>query len=154
MWLRANVHCERSGGLRGGLLCSPDNTANNVAHGAAAVASEDLNRDHLRSLGNTVLARSDGASAVSAVTVAILVNVVGGDGLAPRRTALELDVLGVDTGVDDVDVDALTAVGVVDVLGEGPKGQLPAVADARKTLTEQRQHATSRTHMMAQGTPG
>ena len=68
------------------------------------------------------------------MTVAVLINVVLRDGLAPGRAALELDVLGVDTGVNDVDINARTAIRVVLVLGEGTERELRAVADARKAL--------------------
>ena len=71
---------------------------------------------------------------MSTVTVTVLVNVVLGDGLAPRSTALELDVLGVDASVDDVHIDARAAIRVVLVLGERAERKLRAVAYTRKTL--------------------
>ena len=61
-------------------------------------------------LSDAVLGGRDGTSAVSTVAVAILVDIVLRNSLAPGRAALELDVLGVDTGVDDVDINARPAV--------------------------------------------
>jgi hypothetical protein len=69
-------------------------------------------------LGNTVFLAGDGAGAVSAVSVAILVLVAAGDSLAPFGAALEVDVVDVGTGVNDVDVDTLTTFAVVQVLVE------------------------------------
>jgi hypothetical protein len=45
---------------------------------------------------------------VSSVTVAILVDVILGDGLSPTGAALELDVVDVYTGVDDEGGDTLS----------------------------------------------
>jgi hypothetical protein len=52
-----------------------------------------------------------------------------GDGLAPRRTTLEVDVVDVGTGVDDVDVNALATVLGVEVLVEGAEAQAVTVRD-------------------------
>jgi hypothetical protein len=45
-----------------GLLCSPDDTGNDVGHGSGAVGAEDLDSDQLGRLCNTILARRDGTS--------------------------------------------------------------------------------------------
>jgi len=84
-------------------------------------------------LGNTVLLASDGTRAVSAVAVAVLVLITRRDGLAPRGTALEVDVVNVGSGVDNVDIDTLTAVGRVEVLVECAEGQAVAVRDTSET---------------------
>ena len=68
------------------------------------------------------------------VTVAVLINVVLGNGLAPRSATLELKVLDVDASVDDVDVDAAAPVGIVLVLRECTEGELSTVADTSKAL--------------------
>jgi hypothetical protein len=52
------------------------------------------------------------------VTVAVLVDVILRDGLAPGGATLKLDVVDVDTGIDDVHVDTLTAGRVVLVESE------------------------------------
>jgi hypothetical protein len=70
---------------------------------------------------------------MSSVTVSILVDVVLWDGLAPGSPTLELDVVDVDTGVDDVDVNALTASRVVLVESEGSETESLAVRDTRET---------------------
>lgn len=71
---------------------------------------------------------------MSTVTVAVLINVILRDGLAPGRTALELDVLGVDTSVDDVNINTSTAVRIILVLGERAERKLRAVTYTRKAL--------------------
>lgn len=62
-------------------------------------------------LGDTVLLASDGTRAVSAVAVAVLVFITLRDGLAPGGTALKVDVVNVGASVNNVDIDALTAIG-------------------------------------------
>lgn len=56
---------------------------------------------------------------MSAVAVGVLVVVVLGDGLAPLGATFELDVVDVDTGVNNVGIDALAAMTVIDVLKGG-----------------------------------
>ena len=68
------------------------------------------------------------------MSVAINVQIVLGNGLSPEGAALEFSVVDVDTGIDDVDIDALTAVLVILILGEGAEAELLAVTDPRKTL--------------------
>jgi hypothetical protein len=113
----------------GGVL----NALDDIRHGAGAVGAEDLDGVDARLLGDTVLLTSDSAGAVGAVAVAILVSIAVGDRLAPLRAALEVDVLGVCAGVDDVDVDALTTVGGVEVLVPGAEAQGVAVRNAGET---------------------
>lgn len=67
------------------------------------------------------------------MSVIVLVRVVGGDGGTPFSSTLERFVLGIDTGVDDKDGDALTSLGVVLVLVESAEGQALAVGDTSKT---------------------
>ena len=124
------------GGLRLGhsLAGSPVDTLHNIGHSAAAVATKHLDSDDLRSLRDTVVAGGDSTSAMGAVAVAILVYIVLRNGHAPRRTALELHMLVVDTSVDDIDIDALATLRVVDILGESAEAELLAVANARKAL--------------------
>ena len=125
---------ERSSGLRRSLLRRPHNTTDDVRHSATAVATEHLDSDHIRGLRDTVLARRDSTGTVGTVTVAVLINVVLGNGLAPRSATLELKVLDVDASVDDVDVDAAAPVGIVLVLRECTEGELSTVADTSKAL--------------------
>jgi hypothetical protein len=84
-------------------------------------------------LSDTVLLAGDSAGAVGAVAVAILVSIAVGDGLSPLRATLEVDVLGVCAGVDDVDVDALATVGGVEVLVPAAEAQRVAVRDTGET---------------------
>ena len=123
-----------SGELTGGLLGGPQNTTNNISHSATSVRAQDLDGNEIDCLGNAVFARTDGTSAVSPVTVAVFVNVILRDGLAPRSATLKLDVVDVDTGIDDVHVNAFTAGRVVLVESESSKTELPTVGDTRKTL--------------------
>ena len=110
------------------------NTSDDVTHGTTSVATKDLDGDDVGGLSDTIFGRSDGTGTVSTVTVAVLINIVLGNGSAPLRTALKFFVANVDTSVDDVDINTLTAVGVVDVLLEGSERKLRAVADTGKTL--------------------
>jgi hypothetical protein len=114
-------------------LSGPLNTLHDIGHGARAVGAEDLDGVDVGLLGDTVLLASNSAGAVGAVTVAILIGIAVGDGLAPVGAALEVDVLVVGASVDDVDVNTLTTVGGVEVLVPGAKAQRVAVRDAGKT---------------------
>lgn len=114
-------------------LSSVLNTLDDVGHGAGAVGAEDLDGVDVRLLGNTVLLTGDSAGAVGAVAVAILVGIAVGDGLAPLSTTLKVNVLGVCAGVDDVNVNALTTVGGVEVLVPGAEAQGVAVRDTGET---------------------
>ena len=67
------------------------------------------------------------------MTVAILVSVSAGDGLAPVGAALKVDVLVVCTGVNDVDIDTLTTIGGIQVLVPRAEAQRVAVGDTGKT---------------------
>ena len=71
---------------------------------------------------------------MGSVTIVVLVDIVLGNRLAPRRTTTELFVLNIDTSVNDVDIDTLARIGIVLILGEGPKGELGPVADACEPL--------------------
>lgn len=53
------------------------------------------------------------------MSIPILVNVVLGDSLPPRGPPFELDVIDVDPGIDHVDSNTLSAIGVVEVSVEG-----------------------------------
>ena len=123
-------------GLLDGLgvgLSSPLNALDHVGHGAGAVGAENLDGVDAGLLGDTVALSSDGAGAVSAVAVAILVGIAAGDGLAPVGAALKVDVLVVGTRVDDVNIDTLTTIGGVEVLVVGTEAQRVAVGDTGKT---------------------
>ena len=107
----------------GGVL----NTLDNVGHGARAVGAEDLDGLDVSLLGNTVLLAGDSARAVCSVSVAILICITLRNGLAPRRATLEVDVVNVGAGVDDVDVNTLATVLGVEVLVEGAEAQAVTV---------------------------
>lgn len=92
------------------------NTLDDIGHGTGAVGAKDLDGVDVRLLGDTVLLASNSAGAVSAVAVAILIGIAVGDGLAPFGTALEVNVLGVCASIDDVNVNALTAISSIQVL--------------------------------------
>jgi hypothetical protein len=122
--------------VRGSLkvrLSSPLDTLDDVGHGARAVGAEDLDGVDVGLLGNTVLLASNRAGAVGAVTVAILIGITVGDGLAPVGTAFEVDVLDVCTSVDDIDVNTLATIGSIEVLVECAETQRVAVRDTGET---------------------
>ena len=114
-------------------LGSPLNTLHDIGHGAGAVGTEHLDGVDISLLGNTVLLASNSAGAVSAVAVAILVSIAAGDGLAPVGAALEVNMLDVGSSVDDINVNALTAIGRVEVLVVGTEAQGVAVRDTGKS---------------------
>ena len=120
--------------LVGSLLSGPQDTTNDISHGTTSVGTQDLDGDEVDSLGNTVLARTNGTGTVGPVTVAVLVDVILGNGLAPGGATLELGVVDVDTGIDDVDVNALAAGRIVLVESESSETEPLAVGDTRKTL--------------------
>lgn len=90
-----------------------------VRHGSGSVGSQHLDGLDVSFLRNTVLLSSDSTRAVSAVSVTILISVASRDGLAPGSAALEVDVVGVGTGVDDVNINALAAFSRVQVFVKG-----------------------------------
>ena len=74
------------------------------------------------------------------VAVSVLVNIVLRNGLAPGRATLELDMVNVDAGIDNVDVNALTTFRFVLVESEGSEAESLAVRNTRKTLETRRQY--------------
>jgi hypothetical protein len=71
---------------------------------------------------------------MGSVTVTILIDVIGRNCLAPGSTALELDVMDVDAGIDNIDIDTFTTVRIVDILCKSGETKLLLVTDTRKTL--------------------
>lgn len=69
-----------------------------------------------------------------AVTVLIFINITCGYRDSPLRTALEIDMCGVDAGVDDIYINALTASGIIFVIREGTEVELRTMTDACKAL--------------------
>lgn len=108
-------------------------TLDDIGHGARSVGSENLDSVDVSLLGNAVLGATDGAGAVSTVTIAILIGIAIGDGLTPLSSALEVDVVDVGTGINDVGIDTLTTVGSVQVLVEGTEVQGISVRDTGET---------------------
>ena len=71
---------------------------------------------------------------MGSVTIVVLVDIIPGNRLAPRRTTFELFVIDMDTSVNDVDINTLARIAIILILGEGSKGELGPVADACETL--------------------
>jgi hypothetical protein len=123
-------------GLLLSLLVSLDSildTLDDIGHGAGAVGAEDLHGVYIGLLGDTVLLASDSAGAVSTVAIAILVSITRRDGLAPVSAALKVDVLDIGASVDDIDINALSAISRVEVLVPGAEAQRVAVRDTSQT---------------------
>jgi hypothetical protein len=116
-----------SGSLGFGVVQGPLYTADDVGHASAAVGPEDLYRDDMCTLSNTILAGGDGASAVRSMAISVFVHVVERNGLAPRGTTLEFHMMDVNAGVNDIDVDTVASIGIVFVFGECRNGQLGTV---------------------------
>jgi hypothetical protein len=71
---------------------------------------------------------------MGSVTVTILIDVIGRNCFAPGSTALELDVLDVDPGIDNIDIDTFTTIRVIDILCKSAETKLSSVTDTRKAL--------------------
>lgn len=104
-------------------------TSNDIRHCATTIGAENLDCIDVGLLRNTVLLSGDGSRAVCAVAVTILVSITVGDGLAPVSAALEVNVLSVGAGVNDIGVDTLTTVLGIEVFVEGTERKGVAVGD-------------------------
>jgi hypothetical protein len=113
----------------GGIL----NTLDDIGHGSGSVRSQDLDGNDLGLLGDTILLSTDSSGTVSSVSVSILIGIAYWDGLAPLGTALEVDVINVGTGVNNVDIDAIATGSLMDVLVEGTETKSITVRDTGKT---------------------
>lgn len=130
--------------LRLSLSGSPDNATNDIRHAAASVGSQDPDSNDFRLLGHAVLAGGNGASAVGTVAIGIFFStIIVGNGLTPGRAAFKLHVVDVDTSIDDININAVTAIIIVEVLGKGAEGKPVAVADTSQTLNEAKLDAMS-----------
>ena len=78
------------------------------------------------------------------MTIAILIDIILRDGLAPGGMTLELDTLDVDASIDDIHVNALTTSRVMLVESESSETKFGMVGDTSKTLehSEITNHAT------------
>ena len=116
-------------GLRLSSLRRPAHTADNIRHGATSVGAKDLDGDNVGLLRNTILTGSNSASAVGTVPIPVFINIIQGHSLSPGCTTFEFSVVDVDTGVDDVNVNALSTVCIIFVLGKGTESKLESVTD-------------------------
>lgn len=114
-------------------LGSPFNTLNNVRHSAGTIRTENLNRIDGGLLSDTILLSANSTRAMSSVTIAILINVAGRDSLSPVSAALKVNMFNVSAGVDDVDINTLTTVGLMNVFAETCKVERLLVGDTGKT---------------------
>ena len=78
-------------------------------------------------LRDTILLASDCAGAMCPVTIAILVFVSFRDGLAPMCTSFKVPVSSIGARIDDVDVNAFTAIMRVQILVECAKCETTTV---------------------------
>lgn len=111
----------------------PFNALHDVGHGTRTVGSKHLDGVDVGLLGNTVLLTSDRTRAVGTVAIAIDIVITSRDGLTPRGTTLEVNVVGVGASVNDVDVNTLTAIIGIEVFVEGTKAQAVTVGDTGQT---------------------
>lgn len=113
--------------LAGGVGGNPVDTLNDTGGGTGTRVVEDLDGDESGLLGDTVGGTTDGTGNVGTVTVTVIgtASNVGTHG----GTAAELGVGGADTGVNDVDGNALAGGGVIDVVG-GTSSQVRDTAQA------------------------
>lgn len=92
------------------------NTLNDVGHGSGTVGPQHLDGDDVGLLGDTILLAADSTGAVSSVTVSILIGITLRNGLAPPGAALKVNVVDVGASINNVNINTLTAVGLVNVL--------------------------------------
>lgn len=114
-------------------LHGPLDTLNDIGHRARATGAENLDSIEVGLLGDTILLASDGSGAVSAVAVTIGILIVAGDSLAPGGTTFKVDMVDVDTSINSVSVNTLTAFGGIEVLVEGAEGEAITVRDTSQT---------------------
>lgn len=69
------------------------------------------------------------------MAIAVFINVIGRNGLAPGSTTLEFRVSDIDTGVNNIDVDTVTTFRVIEILRESAEAEFVTVADTGQTLT-------------------
>lgn len=70
---------------------------------------------------------------MSAMTIAVGIFISIRNGLAPRSTTFELDVIDVGASVDNVDIYTLAAITIVEVLVESAEAKAVAMRDTGKT---------------------
>ena len=68
------------------------------------------------------------------MAVDVFIDIIDKGGLTSGSTALELNVVDVDTQVNDIYIKTATTVRIVNVLGESAKTKLLSVADVYKIL--------------------
>jgi hypothetical protein len=115
------------------LFSGPFDTLDNVRHAARTVGTQDLDSDGVSLLGNTITLSGDGTSAVRTVTVTIFIRVTVRDSGTPFGTTIKVDVLDINTGIDDIDLDTLTTLGFIVILAESTKVEGFAVGDTGQT---------------------
>lgn len=91
--------------------------------------------------------RADCTSTVGPVVVSVLINIVLRNGLAPGCATLELSVVGVDTGINNVHANALTAGRFMLVESKGSEDEPLASRNTRETL----KHNVSISHAVRAG---
>lgn len=116
-----------SAALRGDVADSPVETSKNGGSGSLSTL-EDLNRDQVGALGDTVGAATDGTGNVGAMAKGVSVSTTNSV-VAERSTTTKLGVSNKNTRIYNVGVGVLPSGGVVDVRGGGAR----AVADGTKT---------------------
>ena len=91
--------------------------------------------------------QADCTSAVGPVVVSILINIILRNGLAPGCATLELSVVGVDTGINNVHANALTAGRFILVEIKGSEDEPLVLRNTHETL----KHNVSISHTMRAG---
>jgi hypothetical protein len=67
------------------------------------------------------------------MTIAILISVAGRNGFSPVGATLEINMVNIGAGVDDINIDTLTAMGLMDILVERAKVKRLVVGDTSET---------------------
>lgn len=90
--------------------------------------------------GNPILARGNRAGAVTTMSIAVYIYVVYGNGLSPERTTLKLFMIEVDTGIDDIDINAFSTIRIKFILGKSAESQFGTMTDPCEALIRESEH--------------
>ena len=96
----------------------PFNTLDDICHASRAIGFEDLDSVDIGLLSDAILGASNRAGAVSSVSISILISLVSWDSLTPVCSASKVNVVDAGSGINNVNIDALTRIGGIEVFTE------------------------------------
>jgi hypothetical protein len=105
----------------------PLNALDHVGHCSRAIRLQDFDSVDVGLLRYTIFLPSNGTRAVSAMAIIVNVLLARRYSLSPVRPTLEIDMIDVGTGVNDIDIDTFAAISGVKVLVEVAKAKAVSV---------------------------